>query len=323
MRKTVFLLWILWMLSGCTETTEVAEEQPEPTIVIGYSQIGAESSWRTCSTQSILQAGKEAGVQIMFEDAEQKQENQIKAIRSFIAYQVDVIVLSPMTETGWENVLTEARNAGIPMILADRGVSKESNGLYSCYIGANFEDEGKKAAKYLIEKYKDNPLEEIHIVELFGVPDSTPATGRSEGFWKELSAYPKFKQAYSESGDFMLSRGREITNKLLEEHTEMDVLFSHNDAMTMGALEAMEAKGIRPGKDVTVISFDAEQQSMDKLVEGKINCVVECTPYLGETIIRTALMLSEGKTVPKHIYSDEEVFTEFTPGIQNLPQRGY
>lgn len=320
---TIFIVCLFVMnvfFSSCNE--KPSEEQTKNTIVIGHSQIGAESSWRTCSTRSILNSAQKSGIEVMFDDAEQEQDNQIKAIRSFIAYRVDVIVVSPMTQANWDNVLLEAKSAGIPVILVDRGIDSHED-LFNCYIGSDFIKEGNLAAEYLKKKFKYKTKNDINIVEISGVEDSTPAIGRSKGFKEGIKDNKNFKIVFSESGNFMRSRGKEIMKKVLDKNIDVDVLFSHNDAMTMGALEAIREKGLRPGRDIVIISFDGEQEAMDELILGNINCVVECTPYLGDSIIEAVLKLTSQEEVPKYIYSEERVFTEFDKDLKDLPPREY
>ncbi len=334
MRKISFIILFIFTMVflGSCEKEKPEEITSKKNIVIGYSQIGAESSWRSCSTKSILSCAKDAKIQVMFDDAEQKQDNQIKAIRSFIAYQVDVIVLSPMTESGWENVLMEAKVANIPVILTDRSIEIDDTDLFACYIGSDFIEEGRVASQFLLNKFAKEKVikqgakkdtEDINIVELSGVENSTPAIGRSAGFKEGIKKDSRFKIIHTESGKFIRSRGKEIVKKLLDENLDIDVLFSHNDAMTIGAVEAMEEKGIRPGKDIVIISFDGEQEAIDMLMNKKVNCVVECTPYLGNSVIEAVNKLVLKEEVSKYIYSRERAFNEYDRDLKTIGPRGY
>jgi galactofuranose transport system substrate-binding protein len=292
-------------------------------IVLGYSQLGDESTWRTRNSRSIIDAAKDAGIKVMFEDAMQDPENQIKAIRSFIAYKVDVIAFSPLVETGWDTVLGEAKEAGIPVIIVDRMIATEDESLYACALCSDFELEGRRAGEFLLRKF---PASErpVNIVELGGTAYSTPAIGRSEGLRKALASSPRFRVIFSEDGDFMLSKGREIMRRVLELYDpgDIDVLYSHNDDMTFGAIEIMEEAGIAPGKDIVVISVDATQRIVDYLKAGSVNCVIECNPNSGPQVMELAKKIAAGEATPKRIYIDEAVFDEYGD-VYAIADRGY
>ena len=323
-KKTVMLICALMLsLAGCgrepaaTGNGNAADE----TMVLGFAQLGAESSWRTCNTESVIKAAQEAGINLMFEEAEQKQENQIKAIRSFIAYQVDVIAFAPIVKTGWDNVLSEAKAAGIPVILTDRTIDTDDESLYTCYIGSDFITEGLMAGDFLKKKFpQDNKT--VNIVELFGTVGAAPALGRSEGFREAIKDDSRFHIICSQSGDFMRSKGKEAMTGILKYYDDIDVLYSHNDSMTLGAIEAMEEAGISPGEDIIIITIDGEQEAVDALKAGEINCVVECDPMLGPTIMDTAKKIKEGEQVSRNIYSKDNIYTEWDD-LNEIPPRGY
>ena len=259
----------------------------------------------------------------MFDDAMQKPENQIKAIRSFIAYKVDVIAFSPLVETGWDTVLGEAKAAGIPVIIVDRMIDTADDSLYTCALCSDFNLEGHRAGEFLIRKYQDSSGP-VRIVEIGGTIDSTPAIGRSEGFRDVISSHSKFEVIFSEDGDFMLSKGKEIMQKVLWLHDpkDIDVLYSHNDDMTFGAIEVMQEAGIEPGKDIVIISVDATQRIVDYLKGGAVNCVIECNPNSGLQLMEIARKITSGEGVPKHIYIDETVFDEYAD-FDTIAPRGY
>ena len=316
---------LLCTLAACqTKPAEQPQESPQQqrdTLLLGFSQLGSESGWRIGNTQSVHAAAERAGVQLMYDNAEQKQEKQIKALRSFIAYQVDVIAFSPIVEEGWEHVLTEAKNAGIPVLLIDRFIATEEEGLYAGYIGADFTEEGRRAGRFLLEKTKD--METVKVVELAGTEDSTPMRQRSEGFREVLAGHARIEIIDSVSGDFLRSKGLECMASFLQQHDDIDVLYSHNDSMTFGAIDAIEEAGLRPGEDIIIISVDGEQEAIDLLKEGKINCVVECTPLFGDQVMELAMRLKNGEEINAHTYTRETVFTEFDENLDQLAPRGY
>jgi simple sugar transport system substrate-binding protein len=298
-------------------------------IILGFSQIGAESAWRNCNTRSVQEAAANAGIQLLFFNAEQKQENQIKAIRSFIAYQVDVIAFVPIVSNGWENVLEEAREAKIPVLICDREINIDES-LYAGYLGTNMIQEGRSSAEYLVKKFVDSDTERlltggknsIRIIELRGTEGSSPTILRAQGFREILAEYPEFEIIYSASGDFLRSKGYELMCGILEEHYDINVIFSHNDSMTLGAIDAMKEREIKPGEDIVIVSIDAEQAAIDALRRGEINCVVECNPKQGPDIIRLAEQLARNESISNVIYMYEEVFTEWDD-LSNIAPRGY
>ena len=310
-------------LSGCAPQSAPEEDAADAAVLLGFSQLGRESAWRMGNSRDIQEAAERAGVQLMYDNAQQEQENQIKAIRSFIAYQVDVIAFAPIVEQGWDTVLQEARDAGIPVLLTDRFIVTDDPSLYVGYVGADFLAEGRRAGKFLVEKADREGLDDLKIVELSGTLSSTPMQQRSSGFREMIEGDERFHILETVSGDFLRSKGKECMQALLARHAEIDVLFSHNDSMTLGAIEAIEEAGLRPGEDIIIITVDGEQAAIDLLQEGKINCVVECTPMLGDIIMDLTKKLAAGEDIPRVTHPQEDVFCEFDEDLMDIPPRGY
>jgi galactofuranose transport system substrate-binding protein len=293
-------------------------------IVLGFSQVGAESEWRTANTASIKSAVQEAGIQLRFSDAQQKQENQIKALRSFIAQRVDVIAFSPVVESGWETVLREAKAANIPVILTDRAVKVSDDSLYVTLIGSDFVEEGRKAARWLLEQspLKDGS-EPVRIVELQGTVGSAPAIDRMAGFKEIISANPRFQVVRSQSGDFTRAKGKEVMEAFLKaEGRNIDVLFAHNDDMAIGAIQAIEEAGLKPGQDIVIVSIDAVRGAFEAMMAGKLNVTVECNPLLGPQLVDAINAVREGRPLPKRIVVEESVFTR-EQAAEVFPTRRY
>ena len=314
MRKGIALglvLILLLALSGCAGKQEPAGDSTS--IVVGFSQLGAESSWRIANTASMEQAAKEAGYGLMMENANQKQEKQIDAIRSFIAYRVDVIVFSPIVETGWDNVLTEAKQAGIPVILMDRMIETQDDSLYTAYIGADFYAEGRRAGEYLVRKADATGAEHLNIVEICGTTDSTPMRDRQQGFMDVILKDSRFTVIDSVDGDFLRSKGEECMRELLAKHGTdgIDVVFAHNDAIMLGALDVLESVNDPSVKDMILITVDGEKEAVDALKAGRINCVVQCTPDLGPAVMKLVADLNAGKELSKVNHPNEGAFTDF------------
>lgn len=341
---TVSLLMLKKNFSFSTES----RQKKEAKLILGFSQIGSESAWRTRNTQSIFEAAKDNDIQIIFKDAQQKQENQLKDIRSFIVYQVDVIVFVPIVEDGWDNVLKDAKDAGIPVILLDRKINADPS-LYTCYIGEDGFEEGKKAAEFIHKKFnKENKFiqgktgsavkkkNQINIFEIAGTKNSSIAEQRAKGFRKYLEDHAEYKILSSIDGDFLRSRGKEITENLIKASInknsflndglyfngkKIDVIFSHNDPMTLGLLDTVKNYGINLESTV-IVSIDAEELSIQALKEGKLNCVVECNPNLGPVLIQAVKKITSNEEVEKVFYIQEKVFTE-DDDFSLYTERGY
>ncbi|WP_186177073.1 ABC transporter substrate-binding protein [Burkholderia gladioli] len=314
-------LGALFAASALLAASSPASAQQKP-ITLGFSQVGAESAWRTANSVSVKSAAKDAGITLKFSDAQQKQENQIRAIRSFIAQKVDVIAFSPVVESGWEPVLTEAKAAHIPVILTDRAVDVKDPSLYVTMIGSDFLEEGRRAGHWLEERYKADPGP-INIVELQGTVGSAPANDRRAGLLEVIRNNPKFKIIASQSGDFTLAGGKQVMEAFAKTYgKQINVVYAHNDDMALGAIQAMEEAGIKPGKDVSVVSFDATKAGFEAMVAGKINVDVECSPLLGPQLMSAVKDVVAGKSLPKRIVTNETVFP-MNIAAQVLPTRKY
>ncbi|MDF2707347.1 ABC transporter substrate-binding protein [Nonomuraea muscovyensis] len=290
-------------------------------ITMGFSQVGAESGWRTANTKSVQESAKTAGITLKFSDAQQKQENQIKAIRSYIQQKVDVIAFSPVVESGWDTVLKEAQNAKIPVILTDRAVDSKDTSLYKTFLGSDFVEEGRKAGTWLLEEYKSG-TDPVNIVELQGTTGSAPANDRKAGFQEVIGGEAKFKVIASQTGDFTRAKGKEVMEAFLKAHPDIDVLYAHNDDMGLGAIEAIEGAGKVPGKDIKIITVDAVKDGMQALADGKINYIVECSPLLGPQLMDLAKKVVKGESVPARVVTEETTFTQ-EQAKAALPQRQY
>lgn len=308
------------LMSGCGGA-DSAETGGDGAITMGFSQVGAESGWRTANTKSIQESAKEAGVDLKFSDAQQKQENQIKALRSFIQQKVDIIAFSPVVESGWDTVLKEIKDADIPVILTDRAVDSADKTLYKTFLGSDFVEEGRKAGDWLVEEYKDS-TDTVNIVELQGTTGSAPANDRKAGFAEKIGADPKFKIIASQTGDFTRAKGKEVMEAFLKSNPDIDVLYAHNDDMGLGAIEAIEGAGKVPGQDIKIITVDAVKDGMQALADGKISYIVECSPLLGPQLMDLAKKVVAGETVPERVVTEETTFTQ-EQAKEALPTRQY
>ena len=279
-------------------------------IDVGYSQLGTESAWRLANTESIKEAAKDAGINLIFDDANQSQDKQIEAIRKFIEMKVDVIVLSPVVDNGWETVLAEAKEAGIPVLLSDRKINVEDDELFMTYIGAEFLEEGRIAMRWIVDNVPSY-AKEVSILELKGTNGASPAIERKKGFEEILMQYPKYQIVYSEVGDFTYQAGKKIIEEYLSKNVwDIDVIFAHNDDMALGAIKALEENGIKPGIDVKIVSIDGTKEAFKALIDGKLNCSVECNPLLGPQLMKAIKDLMSGEELPLRIITEGKIFTK-------------
>lgn len=286
---------------------------------IGFAQTGAESAWRTANSESMKAEAAKRGIDLKFSDGQGKQENQIRAIRSFIAQKVDAIVLAPLVETGWDPVLRDAKRAKIPVIITDRSIQTADESLYVCFLGSDFSAEGRMAAEWLAKKTGGKG----RIVELQGTPGSAPANDRRKAFAEGIAKYPGLTIIDSQSGDFRRTGGKEVMEAFLKKHgKDIDVLYAHNDDMALGAVQAIEEAGLKPGKDIVIVSIDAIREGVQAVVDGKINCVVECNPLFGPKVYDTIAKVLAGQQVPRKAYNKDELF-DATNAAAALPTRQY
>lgn len=318
----ILILFVMAALfGGCgrdSDHTEAqAENPPEPSVVVGFSQLGAESDWRSANTDSMLQTfTKENGYTLIYENGQQQQSKQITAIRKFIQQDVDYIVLAPEKETGWESVLEEARNAEIPVIIVDRRVAAADKNLYTCWVGSDFELEGKKMCAWLgsfAEAHGIAP-EELHIVNIQGTIGSTAQIGRTRGL-ANAARENGWDLMEEISGDFTETRGREVMSMLLDKYDNLNVVYCENDNMALGVLDAIEEAGRTAGSDIAngeimVVSFDGVNEEARELARaGKISCIAECNPLHGPRVEALIRQLEAGEEPEKHNYVDEKIFS--------------
>ena len=304
------------VLMACTEKVVQTEDEAEEDVIrVGFSQLGAESDWRIANTESMIEAfSDEKSYDLIYDDAQQKQENQILAIRSFIQREVDYIVLAPVKETDWDTVLQEAKDAGIPVILVDRMIDTEDDSLYTAWVGSDFKLEARKAMAWL-EKYLEETgraEEEIHIVDIQGTIGASAQIGRTSGLEEAAGRHENWHILAQKSGEFTQAKDREVMAELLEKYgDEIDVVYCENDNEAFGAIEAIEASGREAGTEegqILVISFDTTKTGLTDTMNKKIACNVECNPMHGPRIEELVCRLEAGEQVEKQVYTKEEMF---------------
>ena len=325
------------MFAGCTSNTKTTDTQVkagteqtaqtngDELITIGFSQVGAESDWRVANTESMKGTlTEENGFKLVFADAQQKQENQIKAVRDFISQEVDVIVIAPVTETGWETVLGEAKDAEIPVIIVDRMINVSDDSLYTCWVGSNFYQEGLDAVEWLTGYMKEigRGDEELNVAVLQGTIGSSAEIGRTKGVRDGLSKFSNYKIVAEQTGEFTQAKGQEVMESFLKAGTDIDILIAQNDNMAFGAIDALKAVGKKPAKDVIIVSFDAVKAAFESMIAGDMNVSVECNPLHGPRVAELAKAIMKGEEVEKIQYVEEGVYPADT-AAETLPNRAY
>ena len=323
--KRLSLLFLILLtslaLSGCVAPPPASPADTAELVVVGFSQVGAESDWRNANTLSMQQAlSPDNGYRLILDDAQQKQERQITAIRNFINQGVDYIVLAPTTERGWDTVLAEAKTAGIPVIIVDRMIEITDTGLFTCWIGSDFRREGDSAVAWLEQRFGGTPL---NIVHLQGNIGSSAQIGRTEGLDAGLAAHPEWTLVFRAPGDFTQAKGQELVESLLAKHTDFNVIYSENDNMAYGAIDALKKAGLRPREDVTIVSFDASNTALHMVLSGEISYDVECNPLHGPRVRAIIEQLRRGETPPKFTYVEETSFDAGTLTEEIIQSRGY
>jgi simple sugar transport system substrate-binding protein len=315
------LLALLLLVSACVRYDPSTAPAPPgaaaPTV--GFSQIGAESAWRTAETESIRGEAAARGVDLRFSDGQGRQENQIRALRTFRDQNVDAIILAPIVESGWEPVLRELKQAKIPVILVDRGVNVSDDSLYATLIASDFVEEGRMAARWLAEATGGKAT----IAELRGTTGSAPAIDRERGFREIVDQHPQMRIAKSQTGDFTRAKGKEVMEAFLKAGGDpIDAVYAHNDDMALGAIQAIEEAGMRPGQDILVVSIDGVRAAFDAMIAGTLSASVECNPLLGPAAFDAVEKILRGETLPKHILVEDRIFDQRSAAAE-LPNRRY
>ncbi len=331
MIKKVLMAAILLsaLLGGCVaDPLPAAGASKSNLIVVGFSQVGAESEWRVANTESMKAAlSEENGYELFFDDARNMQENQIRAIRNFIQQGVDYIVFSPRVETGWDSILQEAKEARIPVIVIDRNIRTTDESLYQAFIGSDFRKEGIRATQWLEDllEQQGRTEEPVRIVHIQGTIGSTAQIGRSGALDQAIERNPSWVRVASECGDFTRAKAYEVMGAILKRTRDIDVVYCENDGEALGAIDAMEEAGLRcnASDGVIVISFDATRLGLKYCLEGKIALNVECNPLQGPYVDQIIKQMQRGDPVEQVQYIDEALFDSFTITQEMIDGRGY
>jgi simple sugar transport system substrate-binding protein len=322
MKYLLHLFLLLLVVGGCANGPD-AEAEPE-NIVVGFSQSGTESNWRKRHTESIIEEMNKEGYEVLYRNGFMNQDRQIQDMRTFIAYKVDMIVFTPIVEDGWDAVLLEAKDAGIPVIVVDRHIRTAEENLYLTHIGPSFKAEGNRAGLYITNHFQNSSQTSIKILEMRGLAKTSSANFRSEGFTEVISRDSRIAIVASLEGDYIRSKAKDVFRNYIEENgwIDIDVLYSHNDEMTLGILEVMKESGIVPGQDIIIVTIDGQAEMIENLRAGKVNCVVECNPNAGWYVRNTIKRYLKGNPIPNEIYMPETVFSD-KGNLESIPPREY
>jgi len=314
MKKVLFATLALALLA----TGGFAQDKK---LTIGFSQVGEEGAWRDAETADVKAVAAERGIDLKFSDGQEKQENQIKAIRSFIAQKVQGIILAPIVETGWEPVLKEAKAHHIPVVLLDRNIKVSDPTLYTTFIGSDFIKEGKRVADWVGKATNGK----ANIVELQGTVGAGPAIDRQKGFADEIAAkFPGLKIIKSQSGDFNRAGGKQVMEAFLKsDGSSINVVYAHNDDMAVGAIQAIQAAGKVPGKDILVVSIDGVHDGFQNLLDGTENYIVECNPLLANKAFDAIARAVIGENLPKWTVQDDGAFDQAGAAEFGIANRKY
>lgn len=329
MKKTMISIAVCFviLLCGCVKVAQPDADE-DKLIVVGFSQVGAESEWRVANSESIKATLSEKnGYELIFDDARNKQENQIRTIRTFIQQDVDYIVFSPRVETGWDSILQEAKEADIPVIVIDRYIETGEEDLYTAYIGSDFRQEGDKAVEWLeaLLKKQGRTEEAIRIVHIQGTMESSAQIGRTAALEQAINRNANWEMVEQQDGDFTRAKAKEVMTEILKQTKDIDVVYCENDGEAFGAIDAMEEAGLKCNVNdgVIVISFDATRLGLKYCLEGKIGLTVECNPLQGPYVDEMIKRLERNEPIEQKKYIEETQFDFFTITQEMIDHREY
>lgn len=315
----LLLIGLCLVLAGCKQE---ASKENHNEITIGFAQAGIESNWRKVQSKSIKEELEKQNYQVMSRNSFSDPKQQYQDVMTFIAYQVDLIILSPIEEIGWEPVLEEAKKANIPVIIVDRNIATNRSDLFLTHIGSSFKAQGGRAGLYVTNHYQKIEKEAINVFEIKGVENSSPTRLRHDGFAETVGRDPRIQITQTITGDFIRLKAKEKFSEAIKagKLDNIDVIYSHNDEMTLGALDALDEYQLE--NKFVVVSIDAQKEMIDLLKQRKVNCVVECNPFMGELVANTVKRYFDNKTISEDIYVSDTVFSDQN-SLSTIPPRNY
>lgn len=317
--RVLLLISLCLLLTGCQK--EDTKENPKE-ITIGFAQAGIESNWRKVQSQSIKEELEKQDYQVMSRNSFSDLKQQYQDVMTFIAYQVDLIIISPIQEIGWEPILEEAKKAKIPVIIVDRNIATNRTDLFLTHIGSSFKAQGGRAGLYVTNHYQKIEKESINVFEIKGIENASPSRLRHDGFTETVGRDPRIQIKETIIGDFIRLKAKEEFSEAIKagKLNDIDVIYSHNDEMTLGALAALEDHQLE--NKFVIVSIDAQKEMIELLKQGKVNCVVECNPFMGELVANTVKRYFDKKAISEDIYVSDTVFSDQN-SLSTIPPRNY
>lgn len=309
----------LFAVTACEGTGTGADTDPDR-LVVGFAAIEMGSDWRKAQVASMQNEADRRGMELRLSDAEGSQDFQLTALRRFIAQQVDVIVLAPVVEAGWDIVLEDARRAGIPVILVDRTVNVEDPGLYVSAVGSDFHEEGRLAARWIA----GNVEGVARVLEIRGSAGASATTGRREGFAEMVEELDELELAHSDAGNFSGEEAANIAQTYLTANgaDSVDVIYAHNDGMAVAVANALPEAGFTPGEDVLIVGVDGSRVALQAIVDGHLAATVESNPVVGPQLFEVIDAVLAGEEVERRIIVDTSVF-DSSNAAEAIPGRMY
>ncbi|HIE9814379.1 TPA: ABC transporter substrate-binding protein [Klebsiella pneumoniae] len=314
MKRQNVLACIALALGLSATTATFAQDLPplvkKETYKVGFAQVESNNPWRIAETKSFQDSAAKCGWNLIVTDAGGSAAKQVADVDSMIAQGINVLFLPPREESALIPAVMRARSAGIPTFLVDRSVNPkvaQAGTHYVSFLGSDFIDQGARAAQWLIDNFQGT---DAKIIELEGTTGSSPANDRKKGFDDKIVGQKGFTILASRSGDFSRDGGRKVMETLLQAHPDVNVVYAHNDEMAIGAIQALEAAGRKPGKDVTLVSIDGTHDALQAIIDGKLGATVESSPFFGPLACDVMKRYAAGEHIDPWVKVNDQLFTK-------------
>ncbi|MDQ3135894.1 MAG: ABC transporter substrate-binding protein [Acidobacteriota bacterium] len=292
-------------------TTESGDSAPKARkdgkIVVGFSQMENNGPWRIAETRSLEEEARKRGdkYQLIVTDARGDTANQVGNVEDLVARGVDAIFLAPREFEGLAPALQAAKKAGIPVFLIDREAAGKAGEDYVAFLGSNFVEQGQRAGEWLAKQTNGK----ANIVELTGTAGASVARDRSQGFQQAIKSHPDMKIIASQTGNFTRAEGQRVMENIIQaKRKEITAVYTHNDEMALGAIQALKSAGMQPGKDVLVVSVDGQKTALEAIARGEMNVTVESNPRFGPLAFDTLEKYLNKQKVPEKIILEDRFF---------------
>jgi ribose transport system substrate-binding protein len=312
MKRRILLGSAIALGMGFSAAVSLADTPPlavKDTYRVGFAQMESNNPWRIAETKSFHDTAESCGWELIATDAAGSAAKQVADVDSMIAQGIDVLFLPPREEKPLIPAVMKAKAAGIPTFLVDRSVDPnvaQAGEHFVAFLGSDFIEQGNRAAEWLIENFEgDKGI----IVELEGTTGSSPANDRKSGFDDRILQDDRFEIVASQTGDFARDLGRQVMETLLQAHPDVNVVYAHNDEMAIGAIQALELAGRKPGEDVTIVSIDGTRDALQAIIDGKMGVTVESSPFFGPLACKVMKEYASGAEIPGWVKVEDRIFT--------------